>query len=65
MGGPGGGSRRKHHCRHCGRIFCTDCVSKHVASGPRQRPAKVCDVCHTLLNRNSAPYFSTEAPMSR
>ena len=24
-------TRRKHHCRHCGRIFCTDCVSKQVA----------------------------------
>ena len=23
-------TRRKHHCRHCGRIFCTDCVTKQV-----------------------------------
>ena len=55
-------NRRKHHCRHCGRIFCSDCVTKTVASGPTGRPAKVCDVCHTLLVQNSAPYFSTEAP---
>ena len=102
-------NRRKHHCRHCGRIFCSDCVTKTVASGPTgrdelyknrssrkndsheekrpsgspillkiasenrfsgktyfytivSRPAKVCDVCHTLLVQNSAPYFSTEAP---
>ncbi len=56
------GVKRKHHCRHCGRIFCNDCLSKTVASGPQQRPSKVCEVCHTLLVQNSAPYFSTAAP---
>ncbi len=59
-----GSHRAKHHCRHCGRVFCSDCLSKTVASGPRRRPAKVCDVCHTLLVQNSAPYFSTEAPQA-
>merc|ERR1719402_241912 len=24
-------TKRKHHCRHCGGIFCTDCVGKQVA----------------------------------
>ncbi len=60
----GARKRNKHHCRHCGRIFCSDCVTKAVESGPRRRPAKVCDVCHTLLNQNSAPYFSSEAPQA-
>ena len=23
-------TRRKQHCRHCGRIFCTDCITKQV-----------------------------------
>lgn len=55
-------SKRKHHCRHCGRIFCTECLAKLVPSGPQRRPTKVCDVCHTLLVQNSAPYFSTEPP---
>lgn len=55
-------ARRKHHCRHCGRIFCSDCVSKSVRSGPHGRSARVCDVCHTLLVQNTAPYFSREAP---
>merc|ERR1712112_726998 len=42
-------TRRKHHCRHCGRTFCSDCVSKQVSSGPAGRVSRVCDVCHTLL----------------
>jgi Rab GTPase-binding effector protein 1 len=33
-----------------------------VPSGPQRRPTRVCDVCHTLLVQNSAPYFSTEPP---
>merc|ERR1712059_20410 len=58
-------TRRKHHCRHCGRVFCSECVSKQVASGPSGRTSRVCDVCHTLLNQHSAPYFSTEAPQAQ
>lgn len=55
-------TRSKQHCRHCGRIFCISCLSHTVHSGPNQRPSKVCDVCHTLLVRDTAPYFSTEPP---
>jgi len=55
-------TRRKHHCRHCGRVYCSDCVAKQVPSGPQGRSSRVCDVCHTLLSHHSAPYFSTEAP---
>ena len=55
-------TRRKQHCRHCGSIYCEKCLSKVVLSGPRKKPAKVCDVCHTLLNRHTAPFFSSEVP---
>lgn len=51
---------RKHHCRHCGGIFCEKCLSKTVHSGPRRKLARVCDMCHTLLTPNIAPYFSKE-----
>ncbi|XP_025411048.1 early endosome antigen 1-like isoform X2 [Sipha flava] len=53
---------RKDHCRHCGRIFCPSCLSRTVKSGPNMRDSHVCRVCHTLLVRDSAPYFSTEPP---
>ncbi|XP_065211031.1 rab GTPase-binding effector protein 1-like isoform X2 [Planococcus citri] len=55
-------TRKKLHCRHCGRIFCSSCLTHVVNSGPNHRPSKVCDVCHTLLVRDSAPYFSTAPP---
>ncbi|XP_061189635.1 rab GTPase-binding effector protein 1-like isoform X1 [Saccostrea echinata] len=55
-------TRRKHHCRHCGKIFCSDCISKTVNSGPSNRPFRVCDICHTILVKDAMPYFSTEPP---
>jgi len=54
--------KKKDNCRHCGRIFCQDCLQKKVSSGPSGRQAPVCDVCHTLLVQNSAPYFASETP---
>lgn len=52
------GKTSKFHCRHCGKIFCKNCLSQSIPSGPQRRPANVCEVCHTLLNRDSAPFFS-------
>lgn len=57
-------TKRKQHCRHCGQIFCQNCLSRTVLSGPNNRPSKVCDVCHTLLDKSSAPYFSEVPPMT-
>ena len=53
-----GTKNQKNHCNHCGKIFCHTCLSQTIPSGPQRRPAKVCEVCHTLLNRDSAPFFS-------
>ncbi|XP_063706974.1 rab GTPase-binding effector protein 2 isoform X2 [Culicoides brevitarsis] len=57
-------TRRKHHCRHCGTIFCDNCLQKNVPSRNGQKKARVCDVCYTLLVSSSAPYFSQEPPNS-
>lgn len=54
----------QNHCRHCGKIFCVDCLSKTVKSGPKLRPSCVCDVCHTILVQDATPYFSVEAPQT-
>lgn len=58
----GTSKKKKNHCKHCGKVYCPECVTKHVESGPRRRKMPVCDVCHTLLVNESAPYFSEEAP---
>lgn len=57
-------TRRKRNCRHCGTIFCETCCNRGVKSGPSGKIAKVCDLCNTLLQKNSAPYFSEVAPQS-
>lgn len=54
--------KRKVHCRHCGKVHCPDCVSKTVESGHRRRKMPVCDVCHTLLVNDSAPFFHDRPP---
>ncbi|KAH8382495.1 hypothetical protein KR009_003890 [Drosophila setifemur] len=43
-------TRRKHHCRSCGEIFCKAC-SEHTlpllnAQGQLGKPVRVCDACH-------------------
>ncbi|UYV83503.1 ZFYVE28 [Cordylochernes scorpioides] len=39
--------RRRHHCRHCGRLFCARCSSNSIPL-PRfgqHKPVRVCDEC--------------------
>ncbi|KAL0272622.1 UNVERIFIED_CONTAM: hypothetical protein PYX00_005523 [Menopon gallinae] len=57
-------AKKKSHCRHCGKVFCSSCLTHVVRSGPNSRPSNVCQVCHTLLNSETAPYFSQEPPHS-
>lgn len=51
-------TRRKHRCKHCCKVFCADCCDKTVLSGPNLRPHKVCDTCHTLLDKD-LPHSAT------
>lgn len=51
---------RKHHCRNCGGIFCSDCSSKtrHFGKGVELILGRVCDYCFYL-----EPNKSTEDTM--
>ncbi|KAM4677451.1 RUN and FYVE domain-containing protein 1 isoform 1-T3 [Discoglossus pictus] len=42
-------SRRKHHCRNCGDIFCNTCSSNELSLPSYPKPVRVCDTCHNLL----------------
>ncbi|KAE8614419.1 hypothetical protein XENTR_v10008153 [Xenopus tropicalis] len=42
-------SRRKHHCRNCGDIFCNSCSSNELSLPSYPKPVRVCDICHNLL----------------
>ena len=48
-------SRRKHHCRNCGDIFCNECSDNKMPLPSSAKPVRVCDNCHEmLLQRYSA-----------
>ncbi|KAF2901019.1 hypothetical protein ILUMI_05159 [Ignelater luminosus] len=42
-------TRRKHHCRNCGEIFCNACSDNSMALPSSAKPVRVCDDCHVLL----------------
>ncbi|XP_075276502.1 lateral signaling target protein 2 homolog isoform X1 [Opisthocomus hoazin] len=52
--------RRKHHCRSCGKIFCSRC-SSHSAPLPhygQMKPVRVCTHCYMF---HVTPFYSDKA----
>ncbi|XP_078287969.1 lateral signaling target protein 2 homolog isoform X3 [Rhinoraja longicauda] len=52
--------RRKHHCRSCGKIFCSRC-SSHSAPLPRygqMKPVRICTHCYMF---HVTPFYSDRA----
>ncbi|XP_076018832.1 RUN and FYVE domain-containing protein 1 [Genypterus blacodes] len=47
-------ARRKHHCRNCGDIYCSNCSANELALPSYPRPVRVCDMCHSLLLKRSS-----------
>ncbi|XP_037759438.1 RUN and FYVE domain-containing protein 2 isoform X7 [Chelonia mydas] len=42
-------SKRKHHCRNCGEIFCNACSDNELPLPSSPKPVRVCDSCHAFL----------------
>ncbi|KAK9884835.1 hypothetical protein WA026_009059 [Henosepilachna vigintioctopunctata] len=43
-------TRRRHHCRNCGGIFCHTCSDNSMSLPSSARPVRVCDDCSELLS---------------
>nr|XP_053654456.1 FYVE and coiled-coil domain-containing protein 1-like [Cherax quadricarinatus] len=41
-------TRRRHHCRTCGRIFCTGCSDNWILTPASSRRVRVCDDCFSI-----------------
>eukprot|EP01118_Nematostelium_gracile_P018466 TRINITY_DN819_c0_g1_i3.p1 TRINITY_DN819_c0_g1~~TRINITY_DN819_c0_g1_i3.p1 ORF type:complete len:427 (+),score=78.59 TRINITY_DN819_c0_g1_i3:539-1819(+) len=50
---------RKHHCRRCGRIFCSKCSSKKsmVPEIDDRNESRVCDVCYSQIKIEEANHI--------
>ena len=44
-------TNRKHHCRNCGQIFCSDCSSKQATMENYKKPQRVCESCFGELQQ--------------
>jgi len=49
--------RRKHHCRSCGLLFCSDCSEMNVPLPAEQlyQPVRVCDRCYKEISGHPIP----------
>lgn len=43
-------TRRKHHCRNCGDIFCHACSDNSMSLPSFAKPVRVCDDCNGKLS---------------
>jgi len=44
---------RRHHCRHCGGVFCHRCTQRSISISKfgYQEPVRVCEPCHLLITK--------------
>uniref|UniRef100_A0AAY4EB78 FYVE-type domain-containing protein n=1 Tax=Denticeps clupeoides TaxID=299321 RepID=A0AAY4EB78_9TELE len=47
-------TRRRHHCRACGKVYCAVCCSRKSRLKYLEKEARVCVLCHDSLQRAQA-----------
>lgn len=51
-------SRRKHHCRSCGGVFCHTCSENSMQLASSSKPVRVCDSCYSMLLEHASKHAS-------
>lgn len=54
-------TRRKHHCRLCGNVFCGICSDNKMELASSSKPTRVCDTCHAFLLAKFVKSSSSQA----
>jgi len=59
-------TRRKHHCRSCGEIFCGQCSDNVMELASSSKPVRVCDNCYArgLARFHTSPTNPTSTSSS-
>ncbi|KAJ8261161.1 hypothetical protein COCON_G00168840 [Conger conger] len=47
-------TRRRHHCRACGKVYCAVCCNKKCRLKYLEKEARVCVVCYDTIHRAQA-----------
>ncbi|XP_042305559.1 zinc finger FYVE domain-containing protein 16 [Sceloporus undulatus] len=47
-------TRRRHHCRACGKVFCASCCNRKCKLQYLDKEARVCISCHESINKAQA-----------
>lgn len=57
--------QRKHHCRACGQVFCSQCSSK-TSTIPKfgiEKEVRVCEACYDTLNKPTPASQKTDGEL--
>uniref|UniRef100_A0A8D0L1T6 Zinc finger FYVE domain-containing protein n=1 Tax=Sphenodon punctatus TaxID=8508 RepID=A0A8D0L1T6_SPHPU len=46
--------KRRHHCRACGKVFCSDCCSRRSKLQYMEKEARVCVGCYESISKAQA-----------
>lgn len=44
-------TKRRHHCRACGKVFCSVCCSQKCKLQYMEKEARVCVICYSFITR--------------